>query len=59
MLVLPLGLLNYSLPVLALFLLFPAGIPGPLILISLHVQKKENPSGNKNAVCSWEGGRVL
>lgn len=49
MLVLPLGLLNYSLLVLALFLLFLAGIPGPLTLIFYwNVQKKENPTGNEN-----------
>lgn len=39
MLALPLGLLNYSLLVLPLFLLFLAGIPG---------QKKKNPTGNEN-----------
>lgn len=44
MLVFPAGLLNYFLLALALFRLFPAGIPGPLILIFLLTYAKERKS---------------
>lgn len=44
MLVFPAGLLNYFLLALALFRLFPAGVPGPLIFILLLTYAKERKS---------------
>lgn len=44
MLVFPAGLLNYFLLALALFCLFPAGVPGPLIFIFLLTYAKERKS---------------
>lgn len=44
MLVFPAGLLNYFLLALALFCLCPAGVPGPLILVSLLTYAKERKS---------------
>lgn len=44
MLVFPAGLLNHFLLALALFSLFPAGVPGPLILIFLVTYAKERKS---------------
>lgn len=44
MLVFPAGLLNYFLLALALFCLFPAGVPRPLILIFLLTCAKERKS---------------